>query len=190
MFSVRIQIERWRWNRQYGVWVSNMGNFRNRKKQPISLKISQKDYMMVPISDSYKPAHRLVMLTWCPIPNSEKYTVDHKNHNKRENNYKNLEWVTEEENQKRAREDLIVMEQDRLENRLRSLQENQNKDFEICYGKSKFSTFEQAAKFIMKKQGMNNNNNESKIRNIKRQIWNSIMQKNPYCKKCWIINMK
>ena len=42
MFSVRIQIERWRWNRQYGVWVSNMGNFRNRKKQPISLKISQK----------------------------------------------------------------------------------------------------------------------------------------------------
>ena len=32
-------------------------------------------------------------------------TVDHLNHNKRDNSLKNLEWVTKEENWKRAKED-------------------------------------------------------------------------------------
>ena len=47
------------------------------------------------------------MLTWRPIPNAEELTVDHLNHNKRDNSLENLEWVTKEENLRRAAEDLI-----------------------------------------------------------------------------------
>ena len=52
--------------------------------------------------------YRLVMETWCPIPNSEKMTVDHLDHNKRNNDIRNLEWITEKENHKRAVDDLLV----------------------------------------------------------------------------------
>ena len=47
------------------------------------------------------------MLTFRPIPNAEDLTVDHLNHNKRDNSLDNLEWVTKEENWDRANADLI-----------------------------------------------------------------------------------
>ena len=54
--------------------------------------------------------HRLVLLTWRPIPNAEDLTVDHLNHNKRDNSVNNLEWVTEEENLTRAKNDYVIVE--------------------------------------------------------------------------------
>jgi hypothetical protein len=45
------------------------------------------------------------MLTWKPIDNADEMTVDHLDHNKRNNMLRNLEWVTREENLKRAKED-------------------------------------------------------------------------------------
>lgn len=48
------------------------------------------------------------METWCPIPNSEEMTVDHLDHNKRNNDIRNLEWVTEKENHKRAANDRLI----------------------------------------------------------------------------------
>jgi hypothetical protein len=53
-------------------------------------------------------AHRVVMLTWRPTANAENLTVDHLDHNKRNNSLDNLEWVSEEENLRRAKADLIV----------------------------------------------------------------------------------
>ena len=47
------------------------------------------------------------MLTWKPIPDAENLTVDHLNHNKRDNSVANLEWVTFTENQTRASRDQI-----------------------------------------------------------------------------------
>ena len=47
------------------------------------------------------------MLTWKPIPDAENLTVDHLNHNKRDNSLINLEWVTFVENQARAKRDRI-----------------------------------------------------------------------------------
>ena len=50
------------------------------------------------------------MMTWKPIAGMDKMTVDHLDHNKRNNKLSNLEWVTEEENQRRAAEDHIGKE--------------------------------------------------------------------------------
>jgi hypothetical protein len=47
------------------------------------------------------------MLTWRPTPNAEHLTVDHLNHNKRDNSLENLEWVSQEENIRRAKADFI-----------------------------------------------------------------------------------
>ena len=45
------------------------------------------------------------MLTWKPTPEAEQLTVDHLDHNKRNNALYNLEWVSRGENLKRARRD-------------------------------------------------------------------------------------
>ena len=47
------------------------------------------------------------METWCSTPEARYLTVDPLDHNKRNNSLSNLEWVTEEENQKRAKQDFI-----------------------------------------------------------------------------------
>ena len=102
------KIERWKWNSDYRVYVSNLGHIKNEHKQDLPVYIDNNGYCRVhTVCCSYKTVHRLVMLTWRPIPNAEELTVDHLNHNKRDNSLENLEWVTEEENLRRAAEDLI-----------------------------------------------------------------------------------
>ena len=102
------KIERWKWNSDYRVYVSNLGHIKNEHKQDLPVYIDNNGYCRVhTVCCSYKTVHRLVMLTWRPIPNAEELTVDHLNHNKRDNSLENLEWVTKEENLRRATEDLI-----------------------------------------------------------------------------------
>ena len=102
------KIERWKWNSDYRVYVSNLGHIKNEHKQDLPVYIDDNGYCRVHTACCrYKTVHRLVMLTWRPIPNAEELTVDHLNHNKRDNSLENLEWVTKEENLRRAAEDLI-----------------------------------------------------------------------------------
>ena len=102
------KIERWKWNSDYRVYVSNLGHIKNEHKQDLPVYIDDNGYCRVHTACCrYKTVHRLVMLTWRPIPNAEELTVDHLNHNKRDNSLENLEWVTEEEKLRRAAEDLI-----------------------------------------------------------------------------------
>lgn len=102
------KIERWKWNSDYRVYVSNLGHIKNEHKQDLPVYIDDNGYCRVHTACCrYKTVHRLVMLTWKPIPNAEELTVDHLNHNKRDNSLENLEWVTKEENLRRATEDLI-----------------------------------------------------------------------------------
>jgi hypothetical protein len=102
------KVERWKWNPEYRIYVSNMGHFKNEHKQDLPIKIGNKDgYCRVIVPNfGFKYAHRLVMLTWKPIPDAENLTVDHLDHNKRNNTVDNLEWVTEKENKIRAKADL------------------------------------------------------------------------------------
>lgn len=107
--KLHIELERWKWNDEYGIWVSTFGNFKTDKKKDLKVKNSSGGYLCVKSYkvEKYVLAHRLVMKTWCPRADTDSMTVDHLDHNKRNNRLSNLEWVTYEENQRRAKEDQI-----------------------------------------------------------------------------------
>ena len=110
MFNIHFSIERWKWNADFGIYVSNKGRFRTRDKKDLPIKINQNGYCLVRCEgtvNKYRLAHRVVMLTWCPTDDAENLTIDHKDHNKRNNAVDNLEWVTMEENWRRAYGDHI-----------------------------------------------------------------------------------
>lgn len=107
LFNLIINFEKYRWNKDYGVYVSNLGHFKDRYKRLLPVKINLSGYVVIKTEKGYISAHRLVMYTWRPIPNAENMTVDHLNHNKRDNSLKNLEWIDRSENQRRACEDIV-----------------------------------------------------------------------------------
>ena len=109
--TIKLNIERWKYNSTFELYVSNMGHVKNKSKADVAHKIMQNGYVVVYVGGSnphWMLLHRLVMLTWKPTPEAEELTVDHLDHNKRNNALSNLEWVTREENWRRAQEDLLV----------------------------------------------------------------------------------
>lgn len=107
--TITINIERWKWNRKYRVFVSNRGRVKNIDGEILKPKTTQTGYLAVRVETKKAiTIHRLVMETWRPISNFEEMTVDHLDHNKRNNDIRNLEWVTEEENHKRAINDQLI----------------------------------------------------------------------------------
>ena len=135
--------ERWKFNSDYGVYVSTLGHFKDRYKRDIPIKIDKKGYVMIKTEQGYRRAHRLVMLTWRPTDDAENLTVDHLNHNKRDNSLANLEWVTEKENKLRARNDYLAKSE-----------ENKNKQFIAVFDKKgnvefTFATEEELVDFLL-----------------------------------------
>lgn len=128
--SLILNIERWKYNKEYEVYVSTLGHFKDKKKKNLPVKINEHGYCLVKTSVGFKRAHRIVMLTWKPIPNAEEITVDHLDHNKRNNTLKNLEWVTYEENQVREKRDKMVG--------------RQYNDMKLTINNIEFETFEEA----------------------------------------------
>ena len=120
--KVHIEIEKWKFNKNYNLYVSNLGNFKDKSKEDIKLVIEKGGYLQIPVCNNkqgkvkYLQAHRVVMETWCPKQNmwKDKLTVDHLDHNKRNNKTNNLEWVTQQENQRRAVADLVYDDKDAL----------------------------------------------------------------------------
>ena len=110
MFNIHFSIEKWKWNADFGIYVSNKGHFRSRDKKDLPVNIEQNGYCTVYCGGTihrHVTAHRVVMLTWRPTANAENLTIDHLDHNKRNNALDNLEWVTFEENQRRAQADYV-----------------------------------------------------------------------------------
>lgn len=108
MFNLICRIERWRFNDEYDVYVSSEGRLRDKNKKEIFPKISHNYLFYYSCKDGVSkrvPVHRLVMMTFKPIKDYKKMTVDHLNHNTRDNALSNLEWVTNEENQFRSKRD-------------------------------------------------------------------------------------
>lgn len=101
MPTIKFNIERWKWSEEYNVYVSTEGRLRRADGTDIKPRIDKKGYLIY----HEKKVHRIVMKTWRPCENMDNLTVDHLDHNKRKNSLSNLEWVSAEENQRRASED-------------------------------------------------------------------------------------
>lgn len=135
MFNIHVCIEKWKFNKRYQLYVSNLGNFKDKNKESITPKVEKDGYLVIPVCNNkrgeikYLFAHRVVMETWCPKANmwKDKLTVDHKNHNKRDNTTKNLEWVTRKENLTRAAADFYRDDKDKeiqsLRDKIKTLEE-------------------------------------------------------------------
>ena len=112
MFNIHLSIERWKWNPDFELYVSNKGHFRNRDKKDVPIQVGNNGYCWIycgGTAHKHLLAHRVVMLTWRPTPNAEHLTIDHLNHNKRDNSLENLEWVTKAENIRRAKADHLTV---------------------------------------------------------------------------------
>lgn len=113
---LHIELEKWKYNKEYEVWVSTKGRVRDKKKKDVKPLMKANGYCIIPVTPRQTIyglktmilLHRLVLLTWKPIENHDNMTVDHLDHNKRNNSLNNLEWVTKEENERRAKSDLVV----------------------------------------------------------------------------------
>jgi len=87
--------------------ISSNGNVKNKENQKILKPSVKSGYLCISLTDrnftrhSVK-IHRLVALNFIPSPEN-KETVNHKNHNREDNNVNNLEWMTttEQNNHKR-----------------------------------------------------------------------------------------
>ena len=101
--TLSLNVEKWKFNSEYQIYVSNMGNFKDKEKHNLPKKIWN-GYHAVYTCVGYRPCHRLVARTWIPTPDMENLTVDHKDSNRRNNMVSNLEWVSRDENENRARD--------------------------------------------------------------------------------------
>jgi hypothetical protein len=84
--KLHIELERWKYNKGLDVYVSSFGNFKN--KNGINLHTG--------VCNGYvrfkgKPVHRIVLSMFAPVPGWESLTVDHLDHNTRNNRVSNLE---------------------------------------------------------------------------------------------------
>ena len=181
--TLKLNIERWKWNSEFRVYVSNMGNFKDEHKRNIPIKIHSKNgYVKIKTAYGIKSAHRLVMLTWKPIPNAEEMTVDHLDHNKRNNKLENLEWVDETENKTRAKEDIYKEAAAPVEQKTQTTKKQVIHGRRIRTGKQTFENIDEAIAW-MRKSGFLN---DSYIKeNIESKIANAIKNNKLYCGRKW-----
>lgn len=175
--TLSFNIEKWKYNKQYDIYVSNYGRFRSRDKTFIPIKIGKKTgYAQVEIKENFfKAAHRLVLETWQPIQGMEDLTVNHIDHNRRNNKLSNLEWMTEEENQKLAEEDLY--EEMNVANFNQIMKQNLGKPIIIC-GNKIFNSYDEIITFLIESKKINNIQNKT---TIKHNIIKAIKQQKKYC---------
>lgn len=177
-----INIERWKWNSEYRVYVSNTGRFKDEYKKELPIKISNIGYTMIKTYTGIKLAHRLVMITWRPTRDMENLTVDHLDSNKRNNVLSNLEWVTKEENQRRAIATLVKKEP------TTNKQKEAHPDYKLVFNakqKVKFNTYEEAAIWLIKNRICKNDRENVKIENIINRIRNAVNNQKSYYTYKW-----
>ena len=103
-------IEKWKYYMPMDVYVSSFGRFKD-KDGNILPPTAKNNYIVF----RGEPVHRLVMTIFKPVPGCAGMTVDHLDHNTRNNRIDNLEWVSVEENQARAKKDAEANEKTMLE---------------------------------------------------------------------------
>lgn len=160
--QLHIKLERWKYNSNLEIYVSTLGHFKDKNKEPIYPLLNKRGYMKLYIKGSCLFAHRVVLMTWRPLSSYKNMTVDHLNHNKRDNRLDNLEWVSLEENLRRAALDEINDDED----------EEINKNYII-----KSQNITDIAHWLIHVQGMLGTNTEV----IGNRIRGVINTNRPYC---------
>ena len=179
MINIHFIVERWKWNEEYGVWVSTEGRVKNRRKENCKVLTSSRNkYLSVVTEVGMVVVHRLVMKTWRPLDDYDSMTVDHLNHNCKDNRLANLEWVTEEENLRRAMEDLTDSRDGEHKNAVRLWQG-------AVMGSSRgevvnFASVVEAADFLRKKT-----NNDCPLKQQMEEISKAIYSGNRYFRFKW-----
>ena len=163
-------VERWKWNKEFKIYVSNFGHFKDKYKNNIPVKIKQNGYCQIKTEYGYKLVHRLVMLTFKPIPNAEELTVDHLDHNKRNNRVDNLEWVSDRENFKRANNDYVSL-----------FEEIEDKNQIINGLGMRFDSYESAANWLIKNYMIKDKAPIPSTNKIIKKIKKAIISNEPYC---------
>ena len=102
ILKINIVKEEWKTiNESNNYQISNLGRFRNSKNKILKLNINKRGYYYCNISINSKVSkikiHRLVATHFCKN-NQNKNTVNHKDKDKLNNLYTNLEWLTRKEN--------------------------------------------------------------------------------------------
>ena len=167
--SIKFKVERWKYNEEYQIYVSSLGKFKDEHKKDIKMLIGSNGYCMVNTWKGLKAAHRLVLMTYKPLESMDNLTVDHLNHNKRNNELSNLEWVTEQINLQKAKEDFIQLDI--------------NNQKQIKTGKLLFNNIEDAIDYVIKTMVLNGSNPNRD--NIKKKINKAISTKTLYCNRKW-----
>lgn len=98
--ELHFNIERWKYYMPMDVYISSFGRFKDKDGNILSCT-AKGNYLVF----RGELVHRLVMAVFNPQPGYAGLTVDHLDHNTRNNRLDNLEWVTEEENKARAQKD-------------------------------------------------------------------------------------
>lgn len=100
--KITFQIERWKYNKDYDLYVSNMGSVRSKDKKEQQVFVGvPSGYLATKTCQGIVNIHKLVVRTWIQ-DNLTGLTIDHMDSNKRNNKVSNLEVVTREENLRRA----------------------------------------------------------------------------------------
>lgn len=85
----------------HSIEVSNMGRVRCQNGR-ITYGNENAGYLLFNFANKSISVHRLVMITFNPIDNYQKFYVNHKDRNRKNNTLVNLEWVTQKENMEHA----------------------------------------------------------------------------------------
>lgn len=171
-----VNVERWKWNSEYRVYVSNTGRFKDEYKKELSFMVGN-GYCYVKTYVGLKSAHRLVMMTWRPTRDMENLTVDHLDHNTRNNALTNLEWVTFAENQKRANQDHVA-----------AAMLGAPIGKKLTCGRKRIASFDnyrEAAEYVMENMVSEVDKPTAKIEKIERKIYNAVTNKKTYYGYKW-----
>ena len=103
--TLKINVERWKWNEELRLWVSTEGRLRDESKDLIELMVNENGYLVFfnEARQVFTNVHRIVLETWRPRADMRELTVEHKDQNKRNPALRNLMWLIPEENLRRAK---------------------------------------------------------------------------------------
>lgn len=86
----------------WGFMATRHGEIIGKRGKPLKGCVDRCGYREVVLSENGKCksylVHRLILMTFCPRSDAEKFDVNHKNGNKLDNSIENLEWCTRSEN--------------------------------------------------------------------------------------------